>query len=627
MSYIEEWQSISSDPSFRQQPDGVRSQVMNNFFDQHIASNVPKEELDAARQSFMEHGSPAAEPQAAEVKAPSMLDKIGSYAMNAFSPKSILTGDSPVLSPVPGVAPSAVLDFIAEKGRAVNNKAQEAAASMAEAHGTPGAIAGTVLGTASEYLTPKNRLGAAMLPLQLMGPAEAIAGKAPGMIAKLFPGAEAKVAEEAASAIPGNVKIPSFMRKPGGILAAQGEEALARSSALEKATDPIEKAQKTTDMLYRELNAQKKAIEEYSDSLGVDPMANPKTLSRMKKHIGGIQKQIDDLDVYLKTAKKTEGVGGVPEAAREEVSAAEKAVMDARMAKAQRSAPKAAQEQAPQAETAKAAPAKEYQEPGLLAKTGGQLARVATGTPEAHGTAALNDLQLLGRSKSPAQMSKDYEKFEEANKLTGLQKHMEKNWQDFSANELKQKALDAARKIQAGEEVTKQELYIASQAARKVSAQAASRDPDSMAAMSSGLVEKAKKVIDPVLEKLAPGHSKLRTENFESKVGESFGSLLPLNKNRSANALRGALAIGGALTGHPAGLAVQSPAAWGGAIRAAGKVQKGASATAAELANNPALKKAIMSAASGAVNATSGDSTEEMNLARLQSIAAQQRKK
>jgi hypothetical protein len=189
--------------------------------------------------------------------------------------------------------------------------------------------------------------------------------------------------------------------------------------------------------------------------------------------------------------------------------------------------------------------------PGV-GRVGAQLLRLANGTPVASGEAALGvpfaegapstGLGLLGRALSPKKLGDAYAGFESANGVTGLRAAQEAAWQDNSASELKDMALSAAKKISSGQPIDNQEAYIASQAARKVAAQAANRDPDSISAMTSGLVDKAKGVIDTHLETAMPGYQALRQKAFESNVGQDFSTVLPQNQNMSPNVLRG---IGG----------------------------------------------------------------------------------
>ncbi|MDE2098447.1 MAG: hypothetical protein KGL39_14435 [Patescibacteria group bacterium] len=59
---VEEWNSISNDPSFRSQPLPIQNKVALNFFNGRVAPHVPKEHLEEARNSFFQDAFPA--PQA-----------------------------------------------------------------------------------------------------------------------------------------------------------------------------------------------------------------------------------------------------------------------------------------------------------------------------------------------------------------------------------------------------------------------------------------------------------------------------------------------------------------------------------------------------------------------------------
>lgn len=216
----------------------------------------------------------------------------------------------------------------------------------------------------------------------------------------------------------------------------------------------------------------------------------------------------------------------------------------------------------------------------LAVKLGAQVLRAGPGIPEKYGAAALNDLGMLSRSKSKAEISAAYEAFEKANGLVSPRNAR------ASAGNLVQTAQDAMTRVNAAfqkittkQPITAQEAYEASQAARFLKDQAKFGNPDQLANLSN--IQQAKTAIDDTLEALAPGYRELRGDAFEQKAADQFSSILPLNKNQSPNVLRtwttGAAAAGGLAAGSPAALALPlaiSPAVAGAGIRGANYAAK-----------------------------------------------------
>jgi hypothetical protein len=93
----------------------------------------------------------------------------------------------------------------------------------------------------------------------------------------------------------------------------------------------------------------------------------------------------------------------------------------------------------------------------------------------------------------------------------------------------------------------------------------------------SEIIEK----LDPYIEGKLPEWSGARQAYREAKIGEEFGSWLPLNKNLSPNVLRTAAALSMVAKGASEGkilpilgAGMVSPRVWGAGIQYAGPVSK-----------------------------------------------------
>lgn len=217
--------------------------------------------------------------------------------------------------------------------------------------------------------------------------------------------------------------------------------------------------------------------------------------------------------------------------------------------------------------------------------------KVMAAIPEKSGEAALRDPAILNRGLLPAQRGAPYEAFERYTGLKGLGTQIENGELkagDTSNAAYFDHAIDVANRVKAGapivdatgkvvtagkasysgEPLTTQDLYSASQKASNLKL-GPFENPGMQKAIKSGVLDRAKDTADTALGKIYEEYSGLRKGNFESHVREDFGTLLPKNKNGTANVLRPVAAIGAAMGGNPEALAFTSPAVWGGMIRGA----------------------------------------------------------
>ena len=224
--------------------------------------------------------------------------------------------------------------------------------------------------------------------------------------------------------------------------------------------------------------------------------------------------------------------------------------------------------------------------------TGAQVMRAAAGVPEKYGAAALANPAALANAPTPEAASSAYKAFEMETGLRGLGAQIVERGESFSPKELERMVIATAKRVFGGEKVPAQDLYSASQAASKLKQFAKYGEPQAKSLVEAGIVDQSKSMVEKALEKEVPGYAGLRQNYFDSKMGEQFDSLLPLNKNQSPNALRawssGATAAAGAMAGHPGMLALLpaiSPKFYGTAIKAGYRVGQVASAAA------PAIKR------------------------------------
>src|SRR3990167_6510314 len=228
-----------------------------------------------------------------------------------------------------------------------------------------------------------------------------------------------------------------------------------------------------------------------------------------------------------------------------------------------------------------AGPIVKMAQPGL-AKFGSQMLKVATGIPEKYGEAALKDLGNLSKAKSKDIINASYRAFEGYTGLKSLRNvGAERGELLLKPGRAEEIINNAYQKVSSKQPVAAQELYEASQAARYLKDQARFGDPNQLANLSN--LNRAKTSVDDALQAIYPEYKNLRSDTFLSKMGEQFSSWLPLNKNQSANALRGWSAlvggIGGVASGHPAallGIPAMAPKIAGSAIRTAGAISKAA---------------------------------------------------
>lgn len=207
-------------------------------------------------------------------------------------------------------------------------------------------------------------------------------------------------------------------------------------------------------------------------------------------------------------------------------------------------------------------------------RTGAQLLKAGPATPEKYGQAVLDNPAILGRAQSPQVMGEAYRAFEKYTGLKGIRQGMEESAKLSSPGELVSNVLETMKSLKAGEEVSPQQLYTASQSAAHLKLAARFGEPGAARALEGGLIDEGKQLADSALQNIYPEYQSLRQGMFESKAAQEFQSLLPLNKNSTPNVLRswagGAAAMKALSSGNPAflaPLALISPKVAGLAIR------------------------------------------------------------
>lgn len=185
MSAADDWNSISSDPSFRQQPISVQNTVTNNFFNRHIAPNVPPEHLDEVKKSFY-----------ADAFKSTPQDQITSGGATKEAFMQTMKGDVPYLAPVAQALRTDIPNYVAEK----SGQAGAAVERAGQAMGLPGtgkvasgairgagAGVGAAIGTAGEMVPKKGwELGAQAIAEPVTMFTKALGAKvAPTLISKL----------------------------------------------------------------------------------------------------------------------------------------------------------------------------------------------------------------------------------------------------------------------------------------------------------------------------------------------------------------------------------------------------------------------------------------------------------
>jgi hypothetical protein len=210
-------------------------------------------------------------------------------------------------------------------------------------------------------------------------------------------------------------------------------------------------------------------------------------------------------------------------------------------------------------------------------EVGAGAMKIAAAIPEKYGKAIMEDPSILNRAQTPEVMGKSYNAFENYTGLEGLGKKIESGAfksADTSNSAYFDNAVDVANKVRSGVSVPPQDLYEASQMASNIKL-GPFENPGMQKAVKAGVLDRAKGTIDDALEKVYPEYSSLRKGYFESKAREAASSILPTNKNGTANVLRPWAVIGDVLRGgaaHSPLLPAVSPAAWGTAIRAGSAV-------------------------------------------------------
>lgn len=218
-------------------------------------------------------------------------------------------------------------------------------------------------------------------------------------------------------------------------------------------------------------------------------------------------------------------------------------------------------------------------------RLGSQVMRVGAGIPEKAGFQAMRNPSMLLDALPVEDAGKAYRTFEGYSGLKGLDALAGERAKAWTAGELYETALQTANKVRAGQAVTAQELYTASQAQNQLSRLAKFGNPDAAAMLGSGSLDDAGRVADRALEGIFPEYAGLRGDYAAAKTAQQFDSWLPLNKNTSPNVLRGVTAAttaaAGVMAGQPGALAalpLVSPKFYGTALKGAalaGKIPAG----------------------------------------------------
>lgn len=202
------------------------------------------------------------------------------------------------------------------------------------------------------------------------------------------------------------------------------------------------------------------------------------------------------------------------------------------------------------------------------AKVGGQVIRAATGVPENAASAVLRDPDILSRALPVEEAGKVYS--EAVGGRGGAEASRQMFGKSYLSAEQAADAFDEIRPaIQAKSLMVDDALTLRQRTMKSLND--TGRDKPELRRLLSQNVQE----LDSYIEEFLPEWSTAKQTYREAKIGEEFGSFLPLNKNLSPNVLRswaGIASMGkGIAEGNPlflgAGLAV-SPKAWGTAIKA-----------------------------------------------------------
>lgn len=189
-------------------------------------------------------------------------------------------------------------------------------------------------------------------------------------------------------------------------------------------------------------------------------------------------------------------------------------------------------------------------------KVGGEILRIGPSVRLKYGEAVAKDPSILMRAITTGEASKAYQAFENYTGLQGLgsveTSRIVAGGSKFSADELEATAIRTAHKVLGGQQVSPQELYLASQAV--------ATSKERMIGASGGYVKQAherpfarlnqtKQIVDGALERVYPEYAGLRTQNFEAKARAAFDPVFPQNANQSPNLLSTRLALGAVLGG------------------------------------------------------------------------------
>lgn len=210
--------------------------------------------------------------------------------------------------------------------------------------------------------------------------------------------------------------------------------------------------------------------------------------------------------------------------------------------------------------------------------------KALAGVPEKYGEASLNRPSYF-KGPDSAQSSSNYQAFENKYNLQGLQAAVREKFGKYTApsSYFEKRIAGAADDIRDGlpQPVDLQDLYQSGQARAQLERMSKFGDPNAAMAAASSSIARDGKLVDQTIEGIAPGHAKLRDQEFGSNVKEAFGNWLPRNLNGTVSVARingiGALGAGlgtalagpvGGAIGAGLGVAATSPMLHQGLIRA-----------------------------------------------------------
>lgn len=222
-----------------------------------------------------------------------------------------------------------------------------------------------------------------------------------------------------------------------------------------------------------------------------------------------------------------------------------------------------------------------------IRKVGAQVIRAASGVPESAAESVLKDPDILSRALPVDEAGKVYA--EAVGGRGGAESSRQMFGRSYLSAEQAADAFDELRPAIGAKSLMVDDALTLRQRTMKALNDTGRDKPELRRLLSQNISE-----LDGYIEGFLPEWNTAKQTYREAKIGEEFGSFLPLNKNLSPNVLRswaGIASMGkGIAEANPlfigAGMAV-SPKAWGTAIRAvhAGtKVIPTAALTGAKLA-------------------------------------------